>query len=79
MRDIVEKSGRSRLPGGTGDNREPGFPQPADNDLPVAGKAMPVHRMSAENRFAVMAARDPCSPRSTVKGPPDRAHAGALT
>ena len=34
---------------------------------------MPVHRMSAENRFAVVAAHDPYSPGSTVKGPPDRA------
>jgi hypothetical protein len=41
----------------------------------MPGKAMPVHRVSAENRFAVMAAHDPCSPGSTVEGPPDRAHA----
>jgi hypothetical protein len=31
--------------------------------------------MSAENCFAVMAAHDPCSPGSTVQGPPDRADA----
>ena len=36
---------------------------------------MPVHGVSAKNRFAVMAAHDPRSPGSTVKGPPDRADA----
>jgi hypothetical protein len=41
----------------------------------MTGKAMPVHRMRAKNRFAVMPAHDPCSPGSTLEGPPDRAHA----
>jgi hypothetical protein len=75
VRNIVGKGRRFRFRGGTSDNREPGFPEPADNDFPMAGKAMPVHRMSAENRFAVMAAHDSCSSGSTVKGAPDRAHA----
>jgi hypothetical protein len=41
----------------------------------MAGEAMPVHRMSAKNRVAVMAAHDPRSAGSTVEGSPDRAHA----
>jgi hypothetical protein len=38
---------------------------------------VPVHGVRAENRFAVMAAHDSRSPRSTVEGPPDRVNAGS--
>ena len=36
---------------------------------------MPVHGVSAENRFAVMAAHDLRSAWSAVKGSPDRVYA----
>jgi hypothetical protein len=57
------------------DDGEPCLGQPAHDDLPVAGEAMSVHGMSAEDRLAVMAAHDFRSAWSPVEGPPDRADA----
>ena len=54
-------AGRDGFPAGdrvpaSRSNAQSGLPQPADDHRPVSAETMPVHRVSAEDRLAVMAA-----------------------
>lgn len=54
---------------------EAGLVQPAENDRPVPDEAMLVHRVTAQDRLAVLATHDPDAPGCPVEGTPDRVDA----